>query len=167
MNYKNIVVSWLFETELSNMNAGEGPAFYHSVGIGGVTKLFIEADSHIAAVQHGFSAAQFPGPFFRFGDDETAEAVFPVFRKYDNAAKHHGGKLCLIFRQFVQTACRDGKIPVQQYDIFGIRRIMFIKFFPKCDMVLLCHCLNADIIGSGLLPYFRCSHYFYIHNMIS
>lgn len=24
MNYKNIVVSWLFETELSNMNAGEG-----------------------------------------------------------------------------------------------------------------------------------------------
>ena len=54
---------------------------------------------------------------------------------------------------------RNRQVIINNHDILGVRRIMFIKLHTKRNMMFPCHRLNANIVGTCLFCSLGCSDY--------
>ena len=70
-----------------------------------------------------------------------------VLRQDDDAADHHPA-----VRKGIHARGGDGEVVVEEDDVPGVRAVVLVELFPQCDVMLLRHRLDADIVSAGLLP---------------
>ena len=152
-----------------HLDATEGFSF-HCFPCNPVPELFIEFDLIIPTFQCSFFEAKFLCPFLTGTDNHRSD---PQFADFDSFLLNYDS--LQVARDFAEYASSRN---VRRTDVKGewvatwmneqaLREIylksfeiVFIELLAQCDMVLLRHCLNPNVVSSGLLPHLYGSYDF-------
>lgn len=132
--------------------AGEGVADDFLGIVGDVAEGPVEGDFVVAALYDGGAEAELDGPFLCFQDDLRTKSLVAILREDDDAAEHHS-----LFVDGIEAAGGHWQVVVDDDDVLRLGRVVFVELHVEGNLMLPGHCLNADIVGAGLLCCFGCS----------